>query len=177
MLTENQMKQVIEALIFASHEPLPLNKIREIIDTIQPMPLKEIRTLLQTLKIEYDVQQRAFRLDEIAQGFVLRTREEYSRFIELLGKQARPEKLSPAASEVLAIIAYRQPITRGQIEAIRGVDSSGVISNLLERQLIHPTGKLEAPGRPTLYGITQTFLKYFGLKDIKELPKLQEPQP
>lgn len=164
------MKQVLEALLFASHEPLPLNRIREILEGVQPISLKEIRTLLQTLRIEYDVQQRAFRLDEIAQGFVLRSREEFNRFIELLGRQPRPEKLSPAASEVLAIIAYRQPITRGQIEAIRGVDCSGVISNLLERQLIHPTGKLEAPGRPTLYGITQTFLKHYGLRDVKELP-------
>lgn len=167
------IKRVIEALLFVSSEPLPFHKIREITDTIHPLPPKILRSLLQTLHDEYMVQQRAFRLEEIAQGFILRTREEFSPFIELLGRNKRTEKLSQAAAEALAIIAYKQPITRPQIDAIRGVDSSGIICNLLERQLIQPLGKLEVPGRPTLYGITKEFLHHFGLKDIKELQHLE----
>ena len=165
-----QSKRIIEALLFASSEPIAFNKIREVIDTISPLQPKELRALIQELQAEYEEQQRAFRLEEIAQGFILRSSEQYHPYIELLHRNKRTEKLSMASSEVLAIIAYRQPITRVQIEAIRGVDSSGSVSTLLERQLIQPVGKLEAPGRPTLYGITKDFLKHFGLRDIKELP-------
>ena len=99
----------------------------------------------------------------------MRTCEEYSPFVDLIHRNKRTEKLSQASAEVLAIIAYRQPITRPQIEAIRGVDSSGILQNLLERQLIEPTGKLEAPGRPTLYGTTKDFLQHFGLRSAEEL--------
>lgn len=170
--TQVQLKRVIEALLFASGEPLPFNKIREITDTFHPLSTRELRNILQSIQEEYLLQQRAFRLEEIAQGYVLRTCEEYSPYIELLGRSKRNEKITQASAEVLAIIAYRQPITRAQIEGIRGVDCSGHISNLLERQLVQPVGKLEAPGRPTLYGITKDFLRHFGLRDIKELPQL-----
>lgn len=167
--TRVQIKRVIEALLFACSEPITLDKIREITDSIHPLPPRTIRALIQALQDEYLAQQRAFRIDEIAQGFVLRTSEEYSPYIEQLGRNKRSEKLTQASAEALAIIAYRQPITRAQIEAIRGVDSSGTIANLLERELIQPVGRLEAPGRPTLYGITKHFLTHFGLRDIDEL--------
>lgn len=169
-----QIKRVIEALLFASNEPLSLSKIREVTETIQIMAPKAVKTIIQELQYEYEMQRRAFRLEEIAEGFIMRTCEDLAPFIELLGKNKRGEKLSHASAEVLAIIAYRQPVTRAQIESIRGVDSSGTIANLLERQLIQPLGKLETVGRPTLYGITQEFLKHFGLKDVKELPKIDE---
>lgn len=168
-----RIKRIIEALLFASSEPITFNKLREVIDTISPLAPRELRALIQELQTEYCTQQRAFRLEEIAQGFVLRSAEEYNPYIELLLRNKRTEKLSHASAEVLAIIAYRQPITRTQIEAIRGVDSTGSVATLLERQLIQPVGKLEAPGRPTLYGITKDFLKHFGLRDVKELPKLE----
>jgi segregation and condensation protein B len=168
-----RIKRIIEALLFASSEPITFNKLREVIDTISPLAPRELRAIIEELQNEYCTQQRAFRLDEIAQGFVLRSAEEFNPYIELLYRNKRNEKLSHASAEVLAIIAYRQPITRTQIEAIRGVDSSGSVATLLERQLIQPVGKLEAPGRPMLYGITKDFLKHFGLKDIKELPKLE----
>ena len=167
-----QVKRIIEALLFASHDPLPFVKIREITDTFYPLRPRIIRQLLDELQRDYLSQQRAFRLEEIAQGFILRSCEEYSPYIDLLYRHKRSEKLTHASAEVLAIIAFKQPITKPQIEAIRGVDSSGIIQNLLERQLIEPIGKLEAPGRPTLYGITKDFLKHFGLKDIHELPKV-----
>jgi segregation and condensation protein B len=170
------VKRIIEALLFTSSDPISFNKIREILDHIESIKPKVIRQLIQELREEYISQQRSFRLEEIAQGFVLRTCEEFSPYIELMYRNKRSEKLSQASAEVLAIIAYRQPITRPQIDAIRGVDSSGIIHNLLERQLIEAVGKLEAPGRPTLYGITKDFLKHFGLRDLKELPGVEKAQ-
>lgn len=165
-----QAKRIIEALLFASSDPLPFNKIREIIDSFQPLKPRLLRDLINELQQEYLSQQRAFRLEEIAEGFLLRTCEEYSVFLDLLHRNKRTEKVSQASAEVLAIIAYRQPITRPQVEAIRGVDCSGIIQNLLERQLIEPAGRLEAPGRPTLYGTTKDFLQHFGLKSAQDLP-------
>jgi segregation and condensation protein B len=167
---EFHIKKVIEALLFASADPLPLMKLREVTDTIAPLRPRDLRRLLEQLKEEYLSQQRAFQLEEIAQGYVLRTFEDYAPYLDLLHRNRRAEKLSPASTEVLAIIAYRQPITRPQIDAIRGVDSSGTIVQLLERQLIEPAGRLEAPGRPTLYATTKEFLKHYGLKDISGLP-------
>lgn len=168
----DQLKRLIEALLFASAEPLPFGKIREVTDALKPVRPRLLRDLMEELQQEYLTERRGFRLEEIAQGYLMRSSEEFNPYIELLYRNKRNEKLTQAAAEVLAIIAYRQPITRPQIEAIRGVDSSGIVQNLLERQLIEPVGKLEAPGRPTLYGITKDFLKHFGLKDVTELPKI-----
>ena len=170
-----QAKRIIEALLFASSDPLPFVKIREIVDSFQPLKPRLLRDLINELQQEYLSQQRAFRLEEIAEGFLLRTCEEYSPFLDLLYRNKRTEKLSQASAEVLAIIAYRQPITRPQIEAIRGVDCSGIIQNLLERQLIEPSGRLEAPGRPTLYATTKDFLQHFGLRSAEELSKNTTP--
>lgn len=165
----SHIKRVIEAILFASQDPIPLIRIREITDTIAPLKPRQIRAILTELQQEYIAYQRAFRLEEIAQGYVLRTTEEFASYIDLLYRQRRGEKLSYAATEVLAIIAYKQPITRPQIDAIRGVDSSGTLAQLIERNLVEPVGKLEAPGRPSLYGTTKDFLKHFGLKDISQL--------
>jgi segregation and condensation protein B len=167
-----QVKRIIEALLFSSNAPIAFNKIREVTDSLHPLRPRILRELLCELQHEYIAQQRAFRLEEIAQGFIVRTCEEYAPYIDLMHRNKRTEKLSHAAAEVLAIIAYKQPTTRPQIDAIRGVDSSGTLQNLLDRQLIEPVGRLEAPGRPTLYGITKEFLLHFGLKDIAELPKM-----
>lgn len=168
--TRDHIKRIIESLLFVSNEPLPFTKIREILDTYTPLKPQHIRDLISELQEEYLSQQRAFRLEEIAQGFLLRTCKEYGPYIDMLYRNKRNEKLSQASAEVLAIIAYRQPITRPQIEAIRGVDSSGIVQNLMDRQLIEAVGKLEAPGRPTLYAVTKNFLQHFGLRDIQELP-------
>lgn len=166
------IKRIIEALLFSTNTPLTLAKIREVTDSYYALKPKQLKMLIEELQMEYISQRRAFRLEEIAQGYIIRTSEAYSPYIELMQRNKRTEKLSPAASEVLAIIAYKNPITRPQIEAIRGVDCSGTIYSLLERALIEPVGKLEAPGRPTLYGITKDFLVYFGLRDVKDLPSL-----
>ncbi len=167
-----KIKKVIEALLFSTNEPLTFTKIREITDTIYELKPRVLRDIIDELQNDFISLQMVYRLEEIAEGFLLRTSEEFSPYLNLLYRNKRIEKLSQAAAEVLAIIAYRQPITRPQIDSIRGVDSSGVIQALLERQLIEPLGKLEAPGRPMLFGITKDFLKHFGLKDLGELPKI-----
>lgn len=171
-LSRLHAKRIIEALLFASSEPLTLVKLREIIEVSCPIKPRVLRDLICELQQEYISQQRAFRLEEIAQGFLLRTCEEYASYIDLLHRNKRAEKLSPASAEVLAIIAYKNPITKAQIESIRGVDSSGIMQNLIERQLIEAVGRLEAPGRPTLYSITKDFLKHFGLRDLHDLPEI-----
>lgn len=168
-------KLIIEALLFASQDPISFVKIREVVDTFYTFKPRVLRDLISELERTY-LEKHAFILEEIAQGFALRTRDELSPYLGELFRNKRTEKLSQAASEVLAIIAYRQPITRPQIDAIRGVDSSGIIYTLLERQLIMPVGKAETTGKPTLYGITNEFLKHYGLKDVKELPKLDVDQ-
>lgn len=172
----SQVKRIIEALLFVSSEPLTLVKIREITDTAHPLRPKILTEIIEELKRDFINQNRAFRLEEIANGFLLRTCEDFKPFVELLYRNKRSEKLTQASLEVLAIIAYRQPITRPQIEAIRGVDSSGIVQNLLERQLIEPVGRLEVPGRPTLYSITQDFLKHFGLRSLHDLPRYSSEQ-
>lgn len=170
---KTHIKRVIEALLFAGSDPIPFDKIREVTDTIEQLKPRYIREILQDLQQEYITHNRAFRLEEIAQGYILRTCEEFSPYIEEMHRNKRTEKLSHPSAEVLAIIAWKQPITRPQIEAIRGVDCSGIIYTLLERQLIEPVGRLEAPGRPTLYGITKDFLKHFGLRDLNELKEIK----
>lgn len=166
------LKRIVEALLFATNQPLSLNKLKEVIETKLPVTTQKLRFILETLQEECIVQQRAYRLHEAEEGYCLKTCEEFSPFLNELFRNRRGEKLTQPSLEVLAIIAYRQPITRPEIEAIRGVDCSGTLQNLLERNLIEPKGKLEAPGRPTIYGTTDSFLRYFGLQSLKQLPNL-----
>lgn len=166
------LKRIVEALLFSSSDPLSWNKIRDIINEVNkntPVSLQEVRLAAEELKKEYAGDLHAFRLDEIAEGLVLRTRGEFSPYLRALHRNKRKEKLSQGSLEVLAIIAYRQPVTRLDIEAIRGVDSSGVLAQLIEKELVCPAGKLQAPGRPTLYATTKEFLIHFGIKNCQEL--------
>lgn len=169
---EREMKRIIEALLFASSEPLPLQKLKEVVQTQYPVRSAELKKLLKNLSQEYENEGHAFRIDEIGDGYLLRTVEEMRPYLELLHQDRRGEKLSRAATEVLAIIAYRQPITRREMEEIRGVDCSGTVVSLMERGLIEPVGRKEAPGRPIQYGITKRFLHYFGLKNLEDLTNL-----
>jgi segregation and condensation protein B len=162
------IRQIVEALLFSSQEPLSLGKLREIISLSHVVEQKDLLKVLKELKEEYDLQQKPFQLEEIAQGYILRTRPEFAPFIERL-QSRREDKLSKAALEVLAIVAYKQPITKAAIETLRGVDCSGPIYSLLDRQLIEGVGRLEMPGRPVQYGVTKRFLTHFGLKDTKQL--------
>lgn len=167
--TRIHAKKILEALLFASSEPLSLQKLKEILDSYSSFSLDVIREMLAEMRANYNFLGSAFQLYEIAGGFLLRTAEIYKPYVQKLHGAKRIEKLSGAAMEVLAIIAYKQPITRSQVESIRGVDSSNSIGVLLERDLIEQIGKAELPGRPTLYGTTQRFLKHFGINSLNEL--------
>ncbi len=164
-----EIKRIVEALLFSTNEPLELDKIKEIVETSYPVKRQELKEILQNLTKEYEQEGRAFEIEEVAGGFLLRTVKEVHSFVEILHQNRRGEKLSKAAVEVLAIIAYKQPITRPEIEKIRGVDSSGTLAALLERELVEVVGRLEAPGRPSQYGTTKRFLRHFGLKSALEL--------
>lgn len=168
------IKKIIEALLFATHEPLSIKKMQEIVETAFPVTTKEIRNAIEALQEEYSAQNRAFRLQAIAEGYVLRTHADYYPFVQLLFLGRKKEKLSHAAMETLAIIAYKQPVTKAQIEAIRGVDASGVLLHLQERSLIEVSGRLEVVGRPSLFATTKEFLKHFGLKALSDLPPIAQ---
>lgn len=166
---EQEIKRIIEALLFATGDALSLEKIRDVIHTSYPVRCKEIQQLIEQLASEYRLQKRAFQIDSIAGGYLLRTDPDMRPYIEQLFQDRRGEKLSQAAAEVLAIIAYRGPITRREIEKLRGVDCSGTMASLTERGLIEGVGRKEAPGRPVQYGVTQQFLQHFGISSTGEL--------
>jgi segregation and condensation protein B len=161
---------IIEALIFASEKPLTEDEIKRIVPDVSP---REIRGALSDLRKIYDESSGGIFVVEVAGGYQFRTRSEFSEYIKLMLEQ-KPKRLSRAALETLAIIAYRQPVVRSDIERIRGVDSGGVVKILLERNLIRILGKKDVPGKPLLYGTTKDFLETFGLKDLKSLPTIRE---
>ncbi len=163
-----EIKRILEALLFSSSEPLSLQKLREVIETSFPLTPRELRTAIEELGQEYTQEGHAFQIAEIGEGYLLQTVDSMALYVELLHQNKRSERLSQAATEVLAIVAYRQPITRREIEQIRGVDSSGTVISLVERELVAPVGRKEAPGRPIQYGVTKRFLQHFGLKDLQE---------
>ncbi len=161
------LKGVLEALVFASEHPLPARELARIAQA----DLKLVKALLAELVAEY--QPRGLRLDEVAGGFVFRTSPVFAPFVrEQVAK--KPVKMSRAQIETLAIVAYRQPITRPEIDDVRGVDSGAVLKSLLEREMVRILGKKDEPGRPMLYGTTGAFLEHFGLKALGDLPTLRE---
>lgn len=172
-MSDNQLKKIIEALIFASVEPLRIEQIKEIIDQ-QGVDTKLITETLAQMKQEYDNNDRGFRLVEIAGGWQFMTEVSCAEWVKRLYKTAPRERLSKPALETLAIIAYKQPATRADIEFIRGVNVDNLMKSLLDKSLIRIIGRKEVPGRPFLYGTTSHFLQYFGLKSLEELPKLAE---
>lgn len=160
------IQYAIEGILFAAGEPVKAAKLAAVLNT----DIDSIYEAVKILKYNYDTELRGFMIIEIDEGYQLCSRPEYYAYIqEILGEQRR-QALSNAAMEALAIIAYKQPITRGQVEFIRGVNSDGAINRLVERDLIEETGRLDAPGRPILYSTTQNFLRCFGLKSPKDLP-------
>ncbi|MBS0654476.1 MAG: SMC-Scp complex subunit ScpB [Verrucomicrobia bacterium] len=166
-------KSIVEALLFATSEPLSIQKIQQIITPTTPATGREIKKILLELQNEYIEQNRSFGLENIAEGYLLRTKADFAPYVQLLFNNRRKDKLSQASLETLAIIAYKQPVTKAQIEAIRGVDSSGVLAHLQERLLIEVTGRAQTPGRPSLFATTKEFLKHFGLKNLSDLPPFQ----
>ncbi len=168
-MEREKIKLIIEALLFVSHEPLTEKRLAEVLEGIDK---ESIREALGELRKEYREKEN-LEIREVAGGYQIFTRPDYAPWIEKLHR-TRPTRLSQAALETLAIIAYNQPIIRAEIESIRGVDTSGVLYTLLEKNLIKILGRKKVIGRPLLYGITDDFLKYFGLKDISELPSIKE---
>ncbi|HIT85949.1 MAG TPA: SMC-Scp complex subunit ScpB [Candidatus Ornithomonoglobus intestinigallinarum] len=165
---KDNIKYAIEGILFAAGEPVKAAKLAAVLD----VTIDEINDAVKELKEEYDRDRRGFAIIEILEGYQICSRPEYYTYIqEILGEQ-RNQPLSNAAMEALAIIAYKQPITRGQIEKIRGVNSDGCVNRLYERGLIDEAGRLDAPGKPILYVTTPTFLRCFGLKSPDELPPI-----
>ena len=163
-------KGILESLLFISEEPLTLDRLKNI---LAPVAAVDIRSALNDLIEEYEARRGGFVLKEVAGGYQFRTRPEHTEWITKL-IQPRPPRLSKAALETLAIVAYKQPLIRSDIEHIRGVDCGGVIRSLLERHLIRVLGRKEIPGRPLIYATTKRFLEVFDLKDLKDLPTPKE---
>jgi len=166
----DDIQNIIESLLFVADEPLNIERLKKIIPQTDS---RQIRQAMSDLASEYDARKTSFYLSEVAGGYQLRTRPAYTEWIRRL-VQPKPARLSRAALETLAIIAYKQPVLRSDIEHIRGVDSGGVLRLLMERKLIRILGRKEIPGRPLIYATTKLFLEVFGLKDLKELPTPQE---
>jgi segregation and condensation protein B len=164
------VKSIVESLLFVAEGPLTLQRFGEVLDGVDK---QTIQTVLQALQEEYEAQNRGLRLVEVAGGYQMRTAKDNADWVKkFLG--GRPARMGKATLETLAIIAYRQPITKAEIEAIRGVDVDGVISTLLERNLIRAVARKDVPGRPFLYGTTPEFLQLFKLRDLTHLPTLKE---
>lgn len=156
--------------MFAIGEPVKTAKLAAVLG----VGINAVKDAVGLLRYEYDNQKRGFMIIDIDDGYQLCTRPDYYLYIqEIIGEQ-RKQSLSNAAMEVLAIVAYKQPVTRTQVENIRGVNSDGAVNRLLERGLIDEVGRLDAPGRPILYGTTQTFLRSFGLSTLSDLPETEE---
>lgn len=165
------LTNILEALLFATSEPLSVPRLSAI---LKEHDSAEIRNALAALREAYDVENRAFSLDEIGGGFRLLTRPEFAEYVRRLQKVSNADRLSPAALETLAIVAYKQPVIKAEIDAIRGVKSEGTIQSLLRRHLVRVVGRADVLGRPLLYGTTRLFLDQFGLKSLDELPSLEE---
>ncbi|MBI3995955.1 MAG: SMC-Scp complex subunit ScpB [Nitrospirae bacterium] len=170
-MEEHELTAVVEALLFVSGEPISLNRLAEVIEGADP---DRIREALDRLRQNYDSAGRGLQIVEVAGGYQIATRSECAPWIRALEKIKTATRLSRSGLETLAIVAYKQPVTRGEVEAIRGVDSAGVLKTLLERRIVKIVGRREGLGRPMLYGTTTEFLQYFGLKDLSELPALKE---
>jgi segregation and condensation protein B len=177
------LMRVIEALLFSAQKPLSLREIAVAVRSAEgeespnafgKVKEAELAAALEQLKAEYVEQQRGFQLTEKAGGWQLVTDPKYAPWVRMLFPAPKPARLSAPALETLAIIAYRQPITRADVEAVRGVSIDGVLQTLIERGLVKIAGRAEIPGRPLLYETTQFFLDHFGLRSLDELPNVAE---
>lgn len=179
------LTQVIEALMFAAQKPLTARELVSaikgaggddelVLNEFAKVTEAQIAAALEQLKLEYVQQGRAFQLAEKAEGWQLASDPACAPWVRQLFPAAKPARLTPPSLETLAIVAYRQPITRADIEAVRGVAVDGVLQNLMERGLVKIGGRAEVPGRPLLYETTQFFLEHFGLRDLDELPNAEE---
>lgn len=164
------LKSIIESLVFVSETPLSIKKLRELFDDV---PEQDIREALRELADRYDPGRGGLYLAEVAGGFQFRTADAAAPWIQKL-RGGRPAMLSQAAMETLAVVAYRQPVLKSEIEQVRGVDVSAALRGLLEKNLIRIVGRKDVPGKPIMYGTTKRFLEVFNLRDLSELPTLRE---
>ncbi len=171
-MERSEKRQIVEALLLAAQEPLPAARIASVIPRATP---KLVSELVAELDEEYRQQDRAFEVREVAGGFQLRTRSQFAEYLQQL-QPDRPLRLSQAALETLSIVAYKQPVTRAEVERIRGVDVGAVLRSLVERKLVRIAGHREVPGRPMLYASTKRFLEVFGLAGLEDLPTLRDLQ-
>jgi segregation and condensation protein B len=170
------LKKTAEALLFITHRPLSLSELLEILEE-KSLNEKTLRGLIQEISDEYEGRESAVHIREVAGGFQMATRTPYAPWIRRLYKDETTTRLSTSALETLSIVGYKQPITRAEIEEIRGVEVIAVLETLLERRLVKVLGRKEAIGRPLVYGTTPEFLRQFGLKSLSDLPALPDGPP
>ena len=174
-MVSTEIKNIVESIIFASEDEIASRQIKEIIDKSGlRISIGEVEESVTLLNDEYKTGNKSFEIIKIAGGYSFATKKEYGRFIGKLFEDKQRKKLSPSALETLAIIAYKQPITRSEMEFIRGVNVDYIVNSLLEKEMITIHGRADTPGRPILYATTKTFLKVLGLNAIEDLPKLKE---
>ena len=169
-MEREELKSVVENVLLAADQPINANELSKIF--LDGTDKDELHSILEELKEEYN--SRNLQVVEVADGYQLCTRHEYNDFIRKYLKLDRSTRLSQPSLDTLSIIAYKQPLTRQEVDDIRGVDSSGVMKTLLEKKVIGPAGRKKVPGRPIMYRTTQKFLEYFGLKDLSDLPTLED---
>ena len=176
-MNDNELKYIIEALLFASERPLTIEQIKQAFSAEggdESVSTEDVSASLEALRSDYENQGRGFRLFGIAGGFQLATDPRFGPYLKKFYQEREKKRLSRASLETLSVIAYRQPVTRADIEFIRGVNVDGAIKTLLEKGIVKIVGRKEAPGRPMLYGTTKEFLDHFGLSAVKDLPSLTE---
>lgn len=169
-MDKKEIKSIIESLLFIWGDPLSLKDISNVLE----MNEKKVEEIINEMINEFDFERRGIKITQIGDSYQLGTRSEHFDWIKKLSMPRTKKSLSNAALETLSIITYRQPITKSEIEAIRGVRCDKALDTLLEKELIEEKGRIEKTGRPIIYGTTKQFLKYFGLKSLKELPPLEE---
>ena len=184
----SELAKIIEAIIFVSHQPVSISFIQEILKTGLASAEEEteasseeeiageeqIREALSEIKEKFEPEEHAFELKEVANGFQFFTKRDYFIYAKKAALQYNKKRLSRASLETLSIIAYRQPVTKSEVEFIRGVSCDYAIQKLLDKKLISITGRSDSPGRPLLYGTSPYFMQYFGMKEMGDLPKLKE---
>ena len=169
-MERDELKSIVENVLLAADQPVNAAELEKIF--LNTAEKNDLQVILEELKEEY--QSRNLQILEVADGYQLCTRHEFNEWIRKFLKLDRSSRLSQPSLDTLSIIAYKQPLTRQEIDDIRGVDSSGVVKTLLEKKVIGPAGRKKVPGRPIMYRTTQKFLEYFGLKDLSDLPTLED---
>ena len=170
-IDRDYLKQIVESLIFASDEPVSAEQLKKY---IEDTTIRDIKKAVEQLNLEYSQQNRAFQITTFAGGFQMVTREAFAQWVKKLFFKRIKQRLSQAALETLAVVAFKQPVSNSEISSIRGVNCDGVLRTLLERKLITISGRSDGPGRPLLYKTTKEFLVYFGINSISDLPKPRE---